>query len=108
MTTLHPRLIVADPNAAIVSYEEALSATLFERFVDGEGRVVHAAMAVGDGTFSLAQTVPEWDCSISSRLAVRRAWSISMSMTRMLSPRRWYVRAVQSWCPSPTSAMGKA
>jgi PhnB protein len=60
MTTLHPRLIVADPNAAIVSYEQALSATLFERFVDGEGRVVHAAMAVGDGTFSLAQTVPEW------------------------------------------------
>jgi PhnB protein len=60
MTTLHPRLIVADPNAAIAFYEAALGANLIEHFVDKEGRVVHAALSLGDGHFSLAQSVPEW------------------------------------------------
>ena len=60
MTHLHPRLIVADPDAAIEFYQTALGATLIERFTDGEDRVVHAALQLGDGQFSLTQSVPEW------------------------------------------------
>lgn len=60
MINLYPRLIVDDPDATIGIYERALGATLIERFVDGEGRVVHAAMQLGEGVFSLAQSVPAW------------------------------------------------
>ena len=60
MQTLYPRLIVADVDAAIETYRRALGAVLIERFVDGSGRIVHAAMHIGDGLFSLAQSVTDW------------------------------------------------
>lgn len=60
MATLYPRLIVSDVDQTIGSLARALGAQLIERFVDREGRVVHAAVRLGDGIISLAQSVPDW------------------------------------------------
>lgn len=60
LKTLHPRLVHADPDAALDFYQHALSAEVVERFSDDQNRVVHAAIAI-DGTYvSITQSVPEW------------------------------------------------
>lgn len=57
---MRPRLVVADPDRAIDFYLSALGAELRHKFVDGDGVVVHAELALGDAVFSLAQEVEEW------------------------------------------------
>lgn len=60
MNDLYPRLVVADVDHAMAIYADVFRAIPIERFEDMQGRVVHAAMTIGDGVFSLAQSVPEW------------------------------------------------
>lgn len=60
MPNLYPRLIVAEPDAAIAAYANVFGATLIERFTDPQGRVVHAALQIGGDIFSIAQSVREW------------------------------------------------
>jgi PhnB protein len=54
-----PRLIVDDPDEAIEFYRQGLGARLVERYVLDEV-VVHAALAVGDASFTLAAEVRDW------------------------------------------------
>ncbi len=54
-----PRLIVDDPDEAIEFYQQGLGARLVERYVLDEV-VVHAALAVGDASFTLAAEVRDW------------------------------------------------
>lgn len=58
--TLTPRLIVADAVGAIAFYVAAFGAIERECFKDPNGRVVHAALSVGQSLFSLAEEAPEW------------------------------------------------
>lgn len=58
--SLEPRLIVRDVDAALEFYRNVLVAKQLERFTDGSGRVVHAAMKVGNSIFTMAQEVVEW------------------------------------------------
>lgn len=57
---LHPRLVVADPDGMLEFYQQALSATMIERFADDQNRVVHAAFSVQGAYVSITQSVPEW------------------------------------------------
>ena len=57
---LHPRLVAAEPDRALAFYRDALGAETVERYVDGDGRVVHAAVSIGGAVLSLTQSVPEW------------------------------------------------
>lgn len=59
-TNLYPRQIVSEPDFALEFYRHALGAVLIERFVDDQGRVVHAAFSIGQAIVSLAQAVAEW------------------------------------------------
>jgi uncharacterized glyoxalase superfamily protein PhnB len=54
-----PRLIVDDPDEAIEFYRQGLGARPVERYVMDEV-VVHAALAVGDASFTLAAEVRDW------------------------------------------------
>jgi uncharacterized glyoxalase superfamily protein PhnB len=60
MHSLYPRLIVSHVDTVIATYVKVFGAKLIERFADSEGRIVHAAMSVEDGVFSLAESVPAW------------------------------------------------
>lgn len=57
--SLTPRLIVADADAAIAFYRSALGARLVERYADGSGTVVHAALDLGGPILALAEADPE-------------------------------------------------
>lgn len=57
---LHPRLIVAEPDAALEFYRRVFNANLIERFVDNQERVVHAAFSIGQAYLSLTQSVADW------------------------------------------------
>lgn len=59
-TNLHPRLIVAEPDAALKFYRRVFGAVLIERFVDHQERVVHAAFSIGQAFLSLTQSVADW------------------------------------------------
>ena len=59
-TELHPRLVVEDADQAIAYYQTTLGAELLERFTDGDGRVVHARLGIGDGEISMAEQVRDW------------------------------------------------
>ena len=50
-----PRLVVRDGAAAIAFYLEALGAREIERYVDPGGRLVHAALGVGNGVIALTE-----------------------------------------------------
>ena len=58
--SLEPRLIIDDVDAALEFYGNALGAMRLERFADQSGRVVHAAMKIGDSIFTMAQQVIDW------------------------------------------------
>ncbi len=58
--SLEPRLVVADVDAALAFYRDVFGAERLERFADGSGRVVHAAMRVGGSVFTMAQEVTAW------------------------------------------------
>jgi PhnB protein len=46
-TSLTPRLVVRGADEAIEFYQRAFGANLEERYLDGEGHVVHAALSIG-------------------------------------------------------------
>ncbi len=54
LSSLYPRLIVAEPDKALEFYRRTLDAEVVERFVDQEQRVIHAAFSVCDATVSVA------------------------------------------------------
>ncbi len=58
--SLEPRLIIGDVDAALEFYHDVLGAERLERFADGSGRVVHAAMRIGNSVFTMAQEVRQW------------------------------------------------
>jgi PhnB protein len=60
MPNLTPRLIVENAEDAIEFYRAALDAELIERYTLTNGVVVHAALRLGQSTFSLAERVDEW------------------------------------------------
>lgn len=59
-TGLYPRLIVSRPDEALDFYSKAMNASVIERFVDDQNRVVHAAFSIGNAVLSLAQSEPDW------------------------------------------------
>lgn len=58
--SLAPRLIISDVDAALEYYSSALGASRLERFSDQDGRVVHAAMQIGESIFTMSQAVAGW------------------------------------------------
>ena len=55
LTTVTPRLVVPDGEAAIAFYKEAFGAEeVVERFEMG-GRLIHAVLKIGDGAILLTQ-----------------------------------------------------
>lgn len=58
--TLTPRLIVQNADEAIDFYQNALGARLVERYALPNGQVVHAALALGNSIFSLAEEKLDW------------------------------------------------
>ncbi|MEL6666958.1 MAG: VOC family protein [Pseudomonadota bacterium] len=58
--SLEPRLIIDDVDAALEFYSNVFGATRLERFADQSGRVVHAAMKIGNSVFTMAQQVVDW------------------------------------------------
>ena len=61
--TLEPRLVVSDVDAALAFYRDALGAERLERFTDQSGRVVHAAMSIGNSVFTMTEEVAAWGLS---------------------------------------------
>lgn len=57
---LTPKLLLADPDAAIAFYTKALGAELTFRMADDRGVVVHAELALGSAGFALGQSVADW------------------------------------------------
>ena len=58
--SLEPRLIIDDVDAALEFYSNVFCAARLERFVDQSGRVVHAAMKIGNSVFTMAQQAVDW------------------------------------------------
>ena len=59
--TLTPRLICRDTDAAIAFYRQVFGAELLERYAAPDGRVVHAALALGSAVLALAEEHPDRD-----------------------------------------------
>ncbi len=61
-TKLHPRIIVQRGDDALTFYREALGAEIVERYADPhlDGLIVHAALRIGGGVFTLAEERREW------------------------------------------------
>ncbi len=59
MSTHHvmPRLVVDDGPAALEFYQQALGATELARYVEPDGRLVHAEVQIGDQIVSLTEAV---------------------------------------------------
>lgn len=60
MSTITPRLVVPDPDAAIAFYRAAFDADVVARFELDDGSVTHAELAVDGASFSLTAEVPAW------------------------------------------------
>jgi PhnB protein len=58
--TLTPHLIVRDAARAITFYEKAFGAQLLGKMLTPDGKVMHAAMKVGDSMMMLNDEFPEW------------------------------------------------
>lgn len=67
--SLEPRLIIDDVDAALDFYGKALGASRLERFADPSGRVVHAAMKIGNSILTMAQQVVDWGLIAPDNLA---------------------------------------
>ena len=57
--TIVPYLLVRNAAAAIEYYKKAFGATEVGRFVQGDGRIGHADMKIGDSHFMFADEFPE-------------------------------------------------
>jgi PhnB protein len=58
--TLTPHLIVRDAAKAIEFYEKAFGAQLLHKMLTPEGKVMHAALKIGDSILMLNDEFPEW------------------------------------------------
>lgn len=57
---LNPRLVVSDPDSAMVFYTRVLAAEQLERYTDEQNRVVHIGLSIGGEYLSLTQSVRDW------------------------------------------------
>lgn len=57
---LTPRLVVAGADAAIDFYQRVFGARLVERYADGDGHVVHAALDLGPAVIALTEEQKAW------------------------------------------------
>lgn len=55
-----PRLIVVGADRAIDFYQRIFGATLVERYADGDGHVVHAALDFGQSVVAIAEAREAW------------------------------------------------
>jgi len=60
MTAVTPHLIVAGAAEAIEFYKKAFGATEEARMPGPDGRLMHAAVRIGDSTVMLVDEMPEW------------------------------------------------
>lgn len=60
MHSLTPHLICEGADEAIAFYTKALGATLLSRLPGPDGKVMHAAMRIGDSVFMLGEACPAW------------------------------------------------
>ena len=60
--TLTPHLVCAGASDAIAFYEKAFGATLLNRLDGPGGKVMNAALRIGDSVVMLVDEVPEWQC----------------------------------------------
>ena len=60
MSKITPRLVVASAAQAIPFYIDVFGAREIERYTTDEGRVVHAALAIGDSVVALTDEARQW------------------------------------------------
>ena len=60
MHSITPHLVCAGAAKAIDFYKQAFGATEVGRLPGPDGRLMHAAMKIGDSTVMLADEMPEW------------------------------------------------
>lgn len=60
MHTVTPHLVCADAAKAIDFYAHAFGAVEVSRLPDPQGRLMHAAIRIGDSTVMLVDEFPEW------------------------------------------------
>lgn len=59
-TSLLPRLVIADPDAAAEFYRAALDAEVLARFTMPDGTVTNIDLVIGGASLSLTSEVPGW------------------------------------------------
>jgi uncharacterized glyoxalase superfamily protein PhnB len=59
-STVSPYLIVSDAAQTIRFMEDIFEAQVLRRFSDGEGRLMHAEVRIGDTVVMLADSSPGW------------------------------------------------
>lgn len=60
MHSVTPHLVCAGAAQAIEFYKQAFGATELARLPGPQGRIMHAAVRIGDSTVMLADEMPEW------------------------------------------------
>jgi uncharacterized glyoxalase superfamily protein PhnB len=60
MHTVTPHLVCAGAAAAIDFYQRAFNATEVARMPGPDGKLIHAAVRIGDSTVMLVDEFPEW------------------------------------------------
>jgi PhnB protein len=60
MHSVTPHLVCAGAAKALDFYQQAFGATELGRMPGPDGRLMHAAMKIGDSTLMLADEMPEW------------------------------------------------
>jgi len=60
MHSITPHLVCAGAAKALDFYQQAFGATEVGRMPGPDGRLMHAAMKIGDSTVMLADEMPEW------------------------------------------------
>jgi uncharacterized glyoxalase superfamily protein PhnB len=62
MHTVTPHLVCAGAADAIEFYKQAFGAEEFMRLPGQDGRLMHAAVRIGDSVVMLVDEMPEWNC----------------------------------------------
>jgi PhnB protein len=62
MHSLTPHIVCAGAADAIAFYKSAFGATELSRMPGPEGKLMHAAVRIGDSTLMLVDEAPEWKC----------------------------------------------
>ncbi|MGD8379705.1 MAG: VOC family protein [Gammaproteobacteria bacterium] len=61
MHTVTPHLICADAAGAIEFYKTAFAAEELSRLPGADGRIMHAALRIGDSVMMMTEEFPEWN-----------------------------------------------